>query len=550
MIDLLDSQLEVQSIDAHTWVISQGQGRGRTHSYLLEGKKKAALIDTGLGLINIKEITDSLTKKDVFVINTHGHLDHISNNDQYEHVYLHPNDNAIYREHSEEEFRREYFTKRYIEKGMTMEVLQQSPYKERLEVQICLPEKSYEPLYEGMCMELGERKLQIIATPGHTPGSICVLDKTYRYLFSGDSICEAGVLLNFPYSSSIATYLHSLLTLKEYTSMFEVIYAGHQTIPLDPVWIDDFIGCTKAILKEEQSQEDGVETHMVFQRAAIDYRTHRKEQEEMKEFTYEYIRKNVIRICDSMQVAMYLVIGEERACLLDSGVGIGNLAEFVKTLTDKPIFLILTHGHFDHAGGAAQFDEVYLHPQDRNVYQEHNSITFRKEMLNVFTGQEMPIEDVLRTQPFNPLEDEQVFDLGGISIKMIQVCGHTQGMMMALIPEDRMILFGDACGVNVMLYEDWAADVSTYKESLEHVRDTYASSYDYVIRNHGTYTSPCHILDELIACCEDVLSHKDNHIPTDIFGMQGFYRAKAVDDQGNRIDGKVGNLVYRFDKVK
>ena len=99
-LEIMESHLEVQAIDAHTWVISQGQGRGRTHCYLLEGEHQAVLIDTGLGLVSMKEITDSLTSKEVMVINTHAHLDHISRNYEYEHVYMHPNDDVLYWEHS------------------------------------------------------------------------------------------------------------------------------------------------------------------------------------------------------------------------------------------------------------------------------------------------------------------------------------------------------------------------------------------------------------------------------------------------------------------
>ena len=55
---------------------------------------------------------------------------------------------------------------------------------------------------------------------------------------------------------------------------------------------------------------------------------------------------------------MYLIEGEEKAVLVDTCLGVGHLRRFVETLTEKPITVILTHGHVDHALGAPEFDEV------------------------------------------------------------------------------------------------------------------------------------------------------------------------------------------------
>ena len=437
-----------------------------------------------------------------------------------------------------------------MQKGLSKELLAQAPYKEILEKQMMLPNKAYEPIYEGMCIDIGERKLQIITTPGHSPGSICILDINHRYLFSGDSICEAGVLLNLPGAGSVETYLTSMLRLKEYAAAFDVIYAGHQTIPLEPSWIDDYIGCAREILKQPVQPEMIQEKRSDYKRAGIQYIQYHIRENKHPDFTYEYIRKNIIRICDKVQTAMYLIIGEHCACLLDTGTGFGNLAQFVQTLTDKPVFVILTHGHLDHGGGAYLFDDVYIHPADIEVYQEHHCASFRKAMVKAMLGKEIPLPEVVRKQPFYPLEDQQVFDLGGVHIKAIQVPGHTQGMMMILIEEERIMLFGDACGMSVMLHEDWSSEVSLYRQSLLHVKKAYASTYDHVIRNHGTYTSPCFILDEVIHCCDEILLQQDDHIATELFGEEGFYRAQAIDAYGNRLDGKIGNILYRYDKAK
>lgn len=60
----------------------------------------------------------------------------------------------------------------------------------------------------------------------------------------------------------------------------------------------------------------------------------------------------------------YLLIGEERALLIDCGLGIGDIKGAVEKITDKPITVVATHGHVDHAGGDGQFEKIYVHTLD------------------------------------------------------------------------------------------------------------------------------------------------------------------------------------------
>ena len=62
--------------------------------------------------------------------------------------------------------------------------------------------------------------------------------------------------------------------------------------------------------------------------------------------------------------SMYLLTGTEKALLIDTGLGSGNLAEEIRSMTDLPLVTVITHGHIDHAGSAGFFDEVYISPND------------------------------------------------------------------------------------------------------------------------------------------------------------------------------------------
>jgi glyoxylase-like metal-dependent hydrolase (beta-lactamase superfamily II) len=154
-------------------------GGGGTHCYLLEGEECAVLIDTGLHVINIKEIVTS--------INTHGHIDHITNNFQFKTIYMHPKDDLVYQEHSSYEFRYLFFSKKRIDKGIPKCLLDISCVKEEIEKNARLPKQKYISLSNYEIINISNRELVIIETPEHTPGSICVLDVQKRRLYSGDT---------------------------------------------------------------------------------------------------------------------------------------------------------------------------------------------------------------------------------------------------------------------------------------------------------------------------------------------------------------------------
>ena len=76
---------------------------------------------------------------------------------------------------------------------------------------------------------------------------------------------------------------------------------------------------------------------------------------------------------------MYLIIGTERALLIDTGIGIGNIRSVVETMTHLPYDVVNTHHHYDHVGGNGRFSMVYAHKKAIPVIQEQNNLQSRKE---------------------------------------------------------------------------------------------------------------------------------------------------------------------------
>lgn len=267
-------------------------------------------------------------------------------------------------------------------------------------------------------------------------------------------------------------------------------------------------------------------------------------------FKHETISEHTLRIIDCCNVACYLVIGEDKACLIDTGNGIGDIKAYVETLTDKPIFVILTHGHHDHCGGSAYFDEVYLNPVELPLFNYHNELEFRLEE-HKHHGDEgkYTVEEYIpkRTAGFKDIHDGDSFDLGGCHIDLYLCVGHTRGILVPIIREDRVAVFGDAIGVGVLLFDEYSATVNEYLASLKGMKK-HETEYDSIVRCHGTFESKKELLDNVIECCEKILNHTDAHYPVNFMGHE-LFSANVVEHQ-KRVDGKEGNILYSLEKVK
>ena len=239
----------VVQMDAQTWRIIDGFGKGTVYSYLLAGTERAVLIDSGMGFLNLKPITDELTVLSVSVVNTHGHLDHIGSNHQYDVAYLHPDDEAVFLEHSNNAYRRRMLVGLLAQAKLPAWLLDLPLVRGEVRKFTSLPSRdNRQPLSDGQRLDLGGRTLEIIATPGHTPGSVCLLDVERRQLFSGDTVCAETILLILDHSTPVETYRQSLLRLKAMAGRFGDTWPAHHQLPLDHTWMDEYIACGEEIM--------------------------------------------------------------------------------------------------------------------------------------------------------------------------------------------------------------------------------------------------------------------------------------------------------------
>lgn len=257
--------------------------------------------------------------------------------------------------------------------------------------------------------------------------------------------------------------------------------------------------------------------------------------------------KRIIGLCGEM---MYLVEGDEKAAVIDAGTGIGNLEEYIRSLTRLPFFLIVTHGHMDHAGGAAYFPERYLSPKDFELERNHNKFEMKKKYLSIcLPDTNIPDSDIVpdSEKDFLPLHNNDEFKLGGITLKVIELVGHTKGMMCVLLKEERSIVLGDACNPFTFMFLEESSPISLYLENLLEFKK-WESEYDAVYLSHGNGYADKSVLDGVIGCCRDILEGKSDDIPFE-FMNQKAYIAKAVDGSMSRLDKGIGNIVFNKNNI-
>ncbi len=181
------------------------------------------------------------------------------------------------------------------------------------------------------------------------------------------------------------------------------------------------------------------------------------------------------RITSPEFVFIELIVGEEKALLFDTGWGTGNLRETVRGITDKPLIIVNSHGHVDHVNGNYQFEEeVCIHPKDIELCKAHSGTQMRQFVLTSVEGMGILPDGFDKdgylsggTGTLKPIEEGAVLDLGGKTMEIVELPGHTPGSIGLYYSEEKVLYVGDAINGALVLSLPEATKLATYIQTLE-----------------------------------------------------------------------------------
>lgn len=197
----------VQKIAENIWAIEQ---RG-VRAFLLAGPDSAILVDTCFGG-DIKTVCESITDQSITLITTHSDPDHIGCDHQFPVQYLHSAEFVRYEKRS---------------KGTV----------------------KAQPVQEGDVFTAGEYTLEVILVPGHTPGSIALLDRNHHLLISGDTVQSHCIFMHGDGRDLSAFHdsIKKLETMRQ-EGLFDTVYPSHGEAVVPADILTDHLALTEEVL--------------------------------------------------------------------------------------------------------------------------------------------------------------------------------------------------------------------------------------------------------------------------------------------------------------
>lgn len=235
---------------------------------------------------------------------------------------------------------------------------------------------------------------------------------------------------------------------------------------------------------------------------------------------------DIYQISGSIDDQMYVVVGTNKAAVIDTGIGLGSLKEQVRKITDLPLVVINTHGHPDHAGGNGQFNgnEIYLHPNDVNLYQKMCSVEFRQDDLvnaNGESGKSLFHALVTGLPKTLGLSEGMEIDLGDRTLTVYEVPGHTLGSVCLHDSLSKALFVGDVLTLTpTWLHLDHCGSLSMYLYSMRRLKALHLPVSEFY-PGHLPAPVESNVLDKKIACAEAIIAKPSIGSPVETFAGNG-----------------------------
>ncbi len=218
-VNSADPWFEVYRIRPGVFAIYEPHQFEEVISYLILGEKRALLFDTGLGVGKISSVVHDLTPLSIIVVNSHSHFDHVGGNAEFQEIW---NQNSPYTLANARgglnDYSRDALTPQRL-CGELPEGVSPNTFSTR-------PWRATHILDDGEIIDLGNRKLEVLFTTGHTPDSLCLLDRANGLLFTGDTFYPGPIYLFVP-ETNFGAYTSSIHRLAQLAPTLQLLLPAH-----------------------------------------------------------------------------------------------------------------------------------------------------------------------------------------------------------------------------------------------------------------------------------------------------------------------------------
>ena len=197
--------------------------------------------------------------------------------------------------------------------------------------------------------------------------------------------------------------------------------------------------------------------------------------------TIQKLRSGVYSI-DQEMVRCFLIVGSQRAMLLDTGAEQCDLLALIRELTELPLLVLHTHGDGDHTANDGLFSDIYAHPDEFPIIRR-----FRPEL----------------TAKLHPITEESSFDLGGRLLQVVETPGHTPGSISLLDRENRILFSGDTVSYGPVFLFGEHRDITVYRKTLDKLQTM--GGFDTIYPCHNTCPVSLTVLPSLMAAVDGAL---------------------------------------------
>jgi len=254
------------------WLIAEPQ---HVYTWLVEGSDRAVILDTGMGLVPIRPVAETLTSAPLSVVNTHYHFDHVGGNHEFDQIAIHEIGAPLIEQDVPREMLDAYvdYARRQLEAAKAFRALDRQytwlltaesdprPFPSDFEPAqwMIRPSHATETLHDGQRLELGGRTLTVIHAPGHSPDGICLLEEREGLFFGGDSVNAGPIYAHFP-DSDLDSLTNSTRRLADLSNDLRVAMFHHYGRPVaEPVLFREIADGVEQVNAEDVSLSPAVD---------------------------------------------------------------------------------------------------------------------------------------------------------------------------------------------------------------------------------------------------------------------------------------------------